>query len=320
MTTTNVKPRPLGTSGPIVSSLGFGAMVLTPGIYGEIDEVTAAATLNDAVNTGITFIDTARMYGDGTNEELIGRALGSRRSEIVLATKGGITGNPPDIVVDGSPSALRRNVEASLVALQTDYIDLYYLHSPDFKVPVDESYGAMVEFVNEGKVRHLGVSNFTTEQIKTVHSIHPVTASQDQYSLLWRSPETEGRIKLLEELGIALVAYSPLANGALAGASLVGGPGDMRAYLPRFAGEEGLRIGSLVEQFRVIAASIHASPAALALAWLLAQGEHIVPIPGSRKATNLAINVEASHLELSSETLASLDEVFPASASMLAMF
>jgi aryl-alcohol dehydrogenase-like predicted oxidoreductase len=313
-------PRTLGKAGPRVSAIGFGAMVLTPGIYGDVTDIEAQATLNAAVDVGINFVDTARMYGSGANELLIGNDLGSRRHEIVLATKGGITGNPPNIVVDGTPAALRSNVEASLKALQTDYIDIYYLHSPDFKVPVEESYRAMAEFVKEGKVRHLGVSNFTIEQIKSVHQIHPICASQDQYSLLWRRPEQEGRVQLLKELGIALVAYSPLANGALAGAALNGGPNDMRGYLPRFGGDEGVRIASLAKQFNALAHSLGTTPAALALAWLLHQGNHIIPIPGSRKAKNLVTNQQAASISLSPSTLLQLDQLFPLSASMLPMF
>jgi aryl-alcohol dehydrogenase-like predicted oxidoreductase len=320
MSNSVLHPRTLGTGGPRVSAIGFGAMVLTPGVYGDVNDTESAATLNAALDAGINFIDTARMYGNGTNEALIGNALAARRSEVILATKGGITGNPPDIVLDGSPAALRANLEASLSSLQTDYLDVYYLHSPDFKVPVEESYGAMAEFVSEGKVRHLGVSNFTVDQIKAVHAIHPVSASQDQYSLLWRTPEQEGRVKLLNELGIALVAYSPLANGALAGASLSGGPNDMRGYLPRFAGEEGIRISALTQQFGAIAAQLSVTSAALALAWLLHQGDHIIPIPGSRKAKNLETNRQAASLELGDDTVRELDEMFPPSASMLAMF
>jgi aryl-alcohol dehydrogenase-like predicted oxidoreductase len=313
-------PRTLGASGPSVSAIGFGAMVLTPGIYGDVNDAESAATLNAAIDAGINFIDTARMYGNGANESLVGSAIAARRSEVVLATKGGITGNPPEIVLDGSPAALRANLEASLTALQTDYVDVYYLHSPDYKVPVEESYGAMAEFVKEGKVRHLGVSNFTVDQIRAVHSIHPISASQDQFSLLWRTPEQEGRVKLLKELGIALVAYSPLANGALAGAALTGGANDMRGHLPRFAGDEGVRIAALAQQFGALASGLSVTPAALALAWLLHQGDHIIPIPGSRKVKNLAANREAVSLQLSPETLRKLDGIFPPSASMLAMF
>lgn len=312
-----MKQRTLGKNGPQVSAIGYGAMVLSPGIYGAVNDEASIKTLQYALEQGLNFIDTARLYGSGHNEELVGRAIRGRREQVVLATKGGLTGAPPQVNLDGSPAGLRANLEASLKDLGTDYIDLYYLHTPDPKVPVEESIGGMAEFVREGKVRYLGVSNFSLEQIRKAHAVHPIQASQDQYSLFYRQPEEEGRVRLLKELGIALVAYSPLGQGMLGGG--VKGSfqrGDFRAYSPRFQGDNLERIQQLAGQFQAIAEEAKVKPATLALAWLLHQGEHIVPIPGTRSIENLESNLAAADLELDAALLGKLGQTFPLAVSM----
>ncbi|MEE8600089.1 aldo/keto reductase [Euzebya tangerina] len=312
--------RTLGTNGPAVSAIGYGAMVLSPDIYGQVDDDDSIRTLHAAIERGVTLIDTARLYGDGHNEALIGRALDGRRDGVILATKGGLTGNPPDIQVDGSPAGLRRDLEASLTALGVDHIDLYYLHAPDPDVDVESSYGTMATFVQDGTVRHLGVSNMALEDIRRCHAMHPISASQDQYSLLWREPEDDGRLDLLDELGIALVAYSPLANGILAGAKPGVEAGDMRSWMPRFAGDAGSRVAQVADAFTDIAAREGVHPATLALAWLLHQRPNLVPIAGTRKVANLDNNVAAVDLDLSADLLAELDRTFSPEESIAPMF
>lgn len=309
--------RRLGKNGPSVSAIGYGAMVLSPGIYGSVNDEASLRTLHYALDHGLNFIDTARLYGNGHNEELVGRAIRGRRERVVLATKGGITGAPPRVNLDGSPAGLRANLEDSLRALGTDYVDVYYLHTPDPRVPVEESIGAMAQFVQEGKVRYLGVSNFSLEQVRKAHAVHPIQASQDQYSLFYRQPEEEGRVRLLKELGIALVAYSPLGQGMLGG-GVKGSfqPGDFRAYSPRFQGDNLERIQQLAGQFQAIAKEAKVKPATLALAWLLHQGEHIVPIPGTRSIENLESNLAAADLELDAALLGKLSQTFPLAVSM----
>lgn len=315
-----MKLRQLGADGPRVSAVGYGAMVLSPGVYGGVDDEESVRTLHFALDAGITFLDTARLYGAGHNEELVGRAIAGRREQVVLATKGGLTGTPPELKVDGSPAGLRADLEASLRALDTDHVDLYYLHTPDPVVPVEESIAAMADFVTEGKVRYLGVSNFDLDQLRRAQAIHPITASQDQYSLFYRVPEQQGRVELLHELGIALVAYSPLGNGVLAGARPGAEAGDMRSWMPRFQGAEGDRLAGLSARFGAVAEREHVAPAALALAWLLNRHPHVVPIPGTRRTGNLTTNLAAADLELTPELLDELDRTFPVDAGMQPMF
>jgi aryl-alcohol dehydrogenase-like predicted oxidoreductase len=315
-----MKQRTLGRDGLTVSAIGYGAMVLSPGIYGSVDDAESVKTLHAALDHGITLIDTARLYGNGHNEALVGRAIAGRRDQVVLATKGGLTGIPPQVYCDASPAGLRGNLDASLRALGTDYVDLYYLHAPDPEVAIEDSIAEMARFVAEGKVRHLGVSNVDQDQLRRAHIVHPITACQDQYSLLYRHPEQEGRIAALRELSMALVAYSPLANGMLAGATPGVERGDMRSWMTRFTGEEGKRVAALVSRFKMIAARERLAPATLALAWLLAQGNDIVPIPGTRRATNLQASLDAVETTLSDDLLAELDGIFPAAVSMTVRF
>jgi aryl-alcohol dehydrogenase-like predicted oxidoreductase len=318
-----MKYRTLGKNGPRVSSIGYGAMVLSPGIYGAVNDEQSLETLDYAIEHGINFFDTAHMYGFGTghNEKLLGQAFSKRRDQVVIATKGGLVigadGRPG---LDGSPENLRKQLELSLQRLETDYVDVFYLHVPDPKVPVSESIGAMAGFVQEGKVRYLGISNFNLEQIRMAHATHQIHASQDQYSLFFRGPEDEGRTQLLQDLGIAMVAYSPLGQGVLGGASIQTSPDDYRTTTARFQGDQLEHAQRLGEQFRAIAQDAGINPAALAIAWLLHQGEHIVPIPGTRRAQNLKTNIEAVNLELSTDLLGQLNQTFPASVSMVPAF
>lgn len=315
-----MKLRHLGADGPEVSAVGFGAMVLSPGVYGTVDDQDSIHTLQAALDTGVTFVDTARLYGAGHNERLVGRALAGRRDEVRVATKGGLTGTPPQLHVDGSPAALRANLEDSLRDLNTDHVDLYYLHTPDPVVPVEDSIGAMAEFVTQGKVRQLGVSNFDLDQIRRAHAVHRIAVSQDQYSLFYRLPERDGRLRLLDELGIAMVAYSPLGNGVLAGAKLGAEAGDMRGWMSRFQGSEGERVATLSSRFRAIAEREHLAPATLALAWLLTTQPRTIPIPGTRRARNVAANIAAADIELGTDLLGELDRTFGVEAAMHPMF
>lgn len=306
----------LGKDGPQVSALGYGAMVLSPGVFGEVNDESSEATLRYALDHGVTLIDTAYAYGGGHNEQLVGRVLRGRREGVVLATKGGFTFGPPGI--DGRPEALRQNLETSLRRLGVEHIDLYYLHTPDPKVPLEESIGEMAKFVAEGKVRYLGVSNLRLEQIRKAHAVHPIHASQDQYSLFYRRVEEEGRVSLLRELGITLVAYSPLGQGVLGGLPKSFEQDDFRASSPRFQGENMKRVQALGQEFRAIAAEAGITPATLALAWLLRQGDHVLPIPGTRSIENLKANLAAASLRLEPALVSRLDQAFPASASMAA--
>jgi aryl-alcohol dehydrogenase-like predicted oxidoreductase len=313
--------RMLGKNGPQVSAIGYGAMVLSPGIYGNVDDAQSLATLDYAIENGINFLDTAYFYGFGTghNEMLVGKAIQGRREKIILATKGGLSIGQNGPVADGNPATLRTHLETSLQRLNTDYIDLYYLHTPDPKTPVSESIGAMAQFVKEGKVRYLGISNFSLEQIREAQSIHPIHASQDQYSLFFRQPEDEGRVKLLKDLEISLVAYSPLGQGILGGA-VKPEQGDFRANTARFQGKHLEHAQKLGEQFRAIATGENLNPASLAIAWLLHQGEHIIPIPGTRSSKNLVTNIAATNLKLKPDLVTKLSETFPPSVSLVPIF
>lgn len=312
-----MKQRTLGKDGPRVSAIGFGAMVLSPGIYGEVDDQVSIATLQRGIDVGLTLIDTAFAYGGGHNEELIGRAVRGRRDQVVLATKGGLAFGASGPVFDGRPVALRANLETSLRRLGTTDVDVYYLHSADPNVPIEESIGEMARFVAEGKVRFLGVSNLPLEQVRRAHATHRLHASQDQYSLFYRRPDQEGRLAALRELGISLVAYSPLGQGVLGGAVPSRfAEGDFRAYAPRFQGEQLGKVQELGQRFRAIADEARLAPATLALAWLLHRAPDLVPIPGTRSPKNLEANLAAASIELEPALLERLDKTFTPDASM----
>ncbi len=297
--------RKLGPGGPEVSAIGLGCMGMSA-FYGATDEAEAVATIHRALEEGCDFLDTSDMYGPHTNEELVGRAIAGRRDEVFLATKFGIKLEltpTPRRAVDGSPAYVREACEGSLRRLGVEYIDLYYQHRVDPNTPIEETVGAMAELVKEGKVRHLGLSEASAETIRRAHAVHPVTAVQSEYSL-WTRDLEDGVLPTLEELGIALVAYSPLGRGFLAGRFASREEieeGDFRRYGPRFSEENFERNLVLTERVRELAAEKGVTPAQLALAWVLSRGEHVVPIPGTKRRSYLEDNLAAAGVRLSPE-------------------
>jgi aryl-alcohol dehydrogenase-like predicted oxidoreductase len=304
----------LGNAGAEVSRLGLGCMGMSYA-YGETDDTESIATLHRALDLGITFLDTADIYGMGANEELIGRTLKDRRDEIFLATKFGIAGDPltgrQD--TDGSPSYVRSAIDASLGRLSVDHVDLYYQHRADPAVPIEETVGAMAELVEAGKVRYLGLSEASADTIRRAHAVHPITAVQSEWSLFSRDIE-ESVLPTCRELGIGIVPYSPLGRGMLTGAvprTSELAADDFRRTLPRFAaGNEEANL-ALVDEIGSVAARYDATPGQVALAWVLAQGNDVAPIPGTKRRRYLEENARALDLELSSGDLASLSGLTP---------
>src|SRR5690349_869319 len=314
-------PRTLGTSHPLtVSSLGLGCMGMSE-FYGTPDEQGGLETIQRALDVGVTFLDTADMYGPFTNERLVGKAIAGRRDEVQLATKfGNKRGeNGERLGIDGSPEYVRRAADASLERLGVDHIDLYYQHRVDPTVPIEETVGAMKELVEAGKVTHLGLSEASAETIRRAHAVHPITALQTEYSLFTRDLEDE-ILPVLRELGIGLVPYSPLGRGLLTGAitkdSGADGERDNRrsSYFPRFQGEALDANLALVEKVREIAAAKGCTPGQLALAWVLAQGDDVAPIPGTKRVTYLEENVGATEVTLGQDDLDALDRAVPRDA------
>jgi len=314
-----MKMRKLGRSGPEVSAIGLGCMGMAA-FYGQAsDEAQATAVIHRALDLGVTLFDTAEMYGPHTNEIQVGKALADRRDQAFVATKFGIGYNADRtaLTVDGSPANVRRAIEGSLKRLGMDHVDLYYLHRVDPDTPIEETVGAMGELVTEGKVRFLGLSEAAPETLRRAHATHPVTALQTEYSLWSREPE-DGLLALCEELGIGFVPYSPLGRGFLSGEirSLDDlAPDDFRRSNPRFTGENFQKNLDLVEAVKGVAADRGVTAAQLALAWVLAQGEHLVPIPGTRRIATLEENAAAAELTLSAEDLARIEAVFPKGAA-----
>ena len=313
-----MEQRTLGAQGLTVSALGLGAMG-TSEFYGTPDEAESLATLARAVDLGITFIDTADMYGRGHNEELVGRAIAAHRGRVQLATKFGImrSDDPRARGISGKPEYVRQACEASLKRLGTDYIDLYYQHRVDPTVPIEETIGAVAALVKEGKVRYIGLSEAAPATIRRAHAVHPISALQTEYSLWSRDPEDE-ILPTLRELGIGFVPYSPLGRGFLSGEvrsvdDLAAD--DFRRHSPRFQGENFARNLALVDRVRELAAGKGITPSQLALAWLLAQGEDIVPIPGTKRRTYLEENTGALAIRLSAEDLARIEEATPKGAA-----
>ncbi|HYC98507.1 aldo/keto reductase [Brevundimonas sp.] len=314
-----MKTRRLGRSGPEVSAIGLGCMGMAA-FYGQAsDEAQATAVIHRALDLGVTFLDTAEMYGPHTNEIQVGKALAGRRDQAFIATKFGIGYNADRsaLTVDGSPANVRRAIEGSLKRLNVNHVDLYYLHRVDPNTPIEETVGAMAELVTEGKVRFLGLSEAAPETLRRGHATHPITALQTEYSLWSREPEDE-LLAVCDELGIGFVPYSPLGRGFLSGEirsvdDLA--PDDFRRSNPRFQGENFQKNLDLVSAVTEIAADKGVTAAQLALAWVLAQGEHLVPIPGTRRIRTLEENAAAVDLELTPEDLARIDAVFPKGAA-----
>jgi aryl-alcohol dehydrogenase-like predicted oxidoreductase len=311
--------RALGTQGLTVSAQGLGCMGMSE-FYGAADEGEARATIHRALELGIDLLDTADQYGMGDNERLVGETIADRRDAVVLATKFGIVRdpeNPGNRSINGRPDYVHRACDASLRRLSLDHIDLYYQHRVDPDVPIEETVGAMAELVDAGKVRFLGLSEAGAETIRRAHAVHPISAVQSEYSLWSRDIEEEVR-PVLTELGIGLVAYSPLGRGFLTGEitstdSLA--PDDFRRANPRFQGANLEANLALVRKVEAIAREKECTPGQLALAWVLAQGDDVVPIPGTKRRTYLEQNAEAAEVELSAADLAALEEAAPVGAA-----
>ncbi|MBD1922192.1 aldo/keto reductase [Microcoleus sp. FACHB-831] len=309
-----MKNRKLGSQGLSVSELGLGCMGMSE-FYGAGDEAESIATIHRAIELGVNFFDTADMYGIGANEQLVGKTIKDRRDRVVIATKFGIQRGEDKGFrgINGSPEYLRQACDASLQRLGIEYIDLYYQHRVDPNVPIEETVGAMAELVKQGKVRYLGLSEAAPATIRRAHSVHPITALQTEYSLWSRDPEEE-ILPTVRELGIGFVPYSPLGRGFLSGTITSPddlAPDDFRRHSPRFQGENFYKNIEVVERVKEIAAEKGATPGQLALAWLLAQGEEIVPIPGTKRRVYLEENVGAVEITLSKEELQRIDEVAP---------
>ncbi len=307
--------RTLGTNGPTVSAVGLGAMGFS-GTYGEADDQESITTIRRALDLGVGFIDTADVYGAGHNEELVGKAIAGRRDEAVLATKFGFVSSPAsdEPQIDGSPAHIAEAIDASLRRLNVDHIDLYYLHRVDPNVPIEETVGAMAQLVNAGKVRHLGLSEVGPNMLRRAHAVHPIAAVQSEYALWTRELEQE-LMPTLRELGVALVAFSPLGRGMLAGTVRSASDlpeGDLRRILPRFQGDNLDRNALIANTVFEIAEARGVTPAQIALAWVLHQGDDIVPIPGTRRVVNLEANAAAADLVLSAAELQTLADAVPA--------
>jgi len=302
-----------------VGAIGLGCMGMSE-FYGTADEGEAIATIHRALDLGVTLVDTTDMYGPYTNEELVGRAIAGHREEVVLATKFGIVRDADDPSrrgVEGRPEYVRKSIEGSLGRLGVDHVDLYYQHRVDPDTPIEDTVGAMAELVREGKVRYLGLSEAAPDTLRRAQAIHPISALQTEYSLWSRDPEDEV-LPTVRELGIGFVAYSPLGRGFLSGRFQSPEDleeGDFRLRNPRFQGENFQRNLELVERVREIAEEKNATPAQLALAWVLAQGEDIVPIPGTKRRERLEENVAALDVELTDADLERIEAAFPKGAT-----
>ncbi len=314
-----MEQRKLGTQGLVVSALGLGCMQMS-GIYGSADEAESIATIHEALALGVNFFDTAEIYGPFENEKLVGRALKDRRDQAIIATKFGFAfqdGRP--VGIDSRPEHVKEVCDASLARLGVDHIDLFYQHRVDPNTPIEETVGVLAELVKAGKVRYIGLSEASAKTIRRAHAVHPITALQSEYSLWERNVEAEV-LPTLRELGIGLVPYSPLGRGFLTGITKRAdefAEGDWRRVnVPRFQGENFDRNLLLVEAVKEIAARKDCTPAQIALAWLLHQGQDLVPIPGTKRLAYLRENVAAVNIKLTADDLQWLDEKLPVGAAV----
>ncbi|MFE8146442.1 aldo/keto reductase [Brenneria goodwinii] len=315
-----MQQRQLGLNGPSVSAIGLGCMGMSDFYFTAQDETESIATLHRALELGVTLLDTADMYGPHTNELLVGKAIKGKRQQVFLATKFGIVRNPDNHVergVCGKPEYIRNAIEGSLQRLGVEEIDLYYQHRVDPTVPIEETVGTLADLVKEGKIRYIGLSEASAETLERACRVHPITALQSEYSLWTRDVEAE-ILPACERLGVGFVPYSPLGRGFLTGA--IRSPGDLaaddfRRHNPRFSGDNFAKNLQLVEKVNQLAEQKGVAPSQLALAWVLAQGEHIVPIPGTKRRRYLEENVGALDVTLTADDLAVIEAIFPFNAA-----
>ena len=315
MSDTMIPPSALGRQGLIVSALGLGCMGMSQS-YGPADERESIATIHRAIELGLFFLDTANVYGDGHNERLVGRAIADRRDKVILATKFGLKRDDGSLNISGRPEYVKACCDESLARLGVEYIDLYYQHRVDPDVPIEETVGAMAELVQAGKVRYLGLSEASIDSLERAAATHPITALQSEWSL-WSRDLEDAVLPVARRLGIGIVPYSPLGRGFLTGAITSPddfAPDDFRRSNPRFQGEHFRRNLDLVAEVRRLADEKHITAGQLALAWLLAQGEDVVPIPGTTRRANLEQNALACAVSLSSDDLQRLEALAPKGA------